>query len=204
MKKRNWCLCGAVLLLVLSGCQKDKPVPIVEDITDLLDKEDKYDEVLSVFVLDGKPFTVNDAYEIELPVNEPLEEGHFYRVVADVTLLNGGVAGYVNHPEIHEVKECAEVSPFDLNLPSVAEAKYGLCRIEDYGDGDLILNDYFHLAVWKDGAWIYRYDQTMKLEDGTLVCCRKGITEAEIQKGLQAGIRSCESYFAYPAEAETR
>ena len=104
----------------------------------------------------------------------------------------------MNYPEIHELKECTEISPFDLDLPSVMEQKYGLCLIGDYADGDLILNDYYHMAVWKDGAWIYRYDRSMKLEDGTLVCCGNDVTEAEVMEGIQKGINSCERYFAYP------
>ncbi|MBR3346688.1 MAG: hypothetical protein IKG37_06375 [Solobacterium sp.] len=198
MKKRCLLIYGAVLLFVLSGCQPNKPQPITEDTTDILYKEDRYDEVLPVFVYNGNPYTLSDADVVTLPAGNELEEGHFYRLVADVTILNGGVAGYVNYPEVHELKECTEISPFDLDLPSMMEQKYGLCLIGDYADGDLILNDYYHMAVWKDGAWIYHYDRSMKLEDGTLVCCRNDVTEAEVMEGIQKGINSCERYFAYP------
>jgi hypothetical protein len=60
-----------------------------------------------------------------------MKDGGFYKLTADVKYLNGGVAGYVNYPDIKNVSNCEEISPLDLHLPSITEKRYGLCLIGD-------------------------------------------------------------------------
>jgi hypothetical protein len=203
MKKKRMLVCSALVLLGMLGCRSSGQGQGEEVSTDQLYKENRVDEVIQVFVYKGETYTTDEyCYEVDVPSNEPLEEAHFYRLVADVTLLNGGVAGYVNYPEIRSVSECTEVSPFELGFPSIMEQKYGLCLIGDYAEGDILLNDIWRMAVWKDGEWIYHYDRSMKLADGRQICYQDGVSEAEIQEGIQNGVLSCVEYFALPQETD--
>jgi hypothetical protein len=174
-------------------------VEIVDDgTTDQMFNDEKSNETLYVCQIEGETLTTDMAYPVHLDFAEQLQDGHFYKLVADVTYLNGGIAGYVNFPEIQQVKSCEETSPFDMGLPAITDTVYGLTIIGDYAEGDVLLYEGGIKAVWKDGAWIYHYDRSMKLEDGTLVCCGNDVTEAEVMEGIQKGINSCERYFAYP------
>lgn len=170
--------------------------------TDQMYSSSAYSEALYVFQIDGKTVTTNGCYTVDVNSGEPLRDGGFYKVIADVTYLNGGIAGYVDYPEVKSVYSCEEISPDELNLPSVLEKRYGLIRIGDYADGDLLLNEYGMKAVWKDGAWAYRYDDDFKLEDGTLVLFRTGADKDAIMAGIADGVLSCEDYFVVPAQAK--
>ena len=171
-------------------------------ITDELFRDEVRNSKLLVFVLDGKAYTVDTFYEVSIPVNEPLQEGCFYKVVADVTYLNGGVAGYVNYPQVQRVAACVEVSPFDIGLPSIEDASYGLSLIGDYADGDVLLNERFAKAVWQDGEWIWRYDNEVDLRDGIRALICAGYLDVDVYQGIDDGILSCENYFILPAEGQ--
>lgn len=153
-----------------------------------------------VFAFDGTPLTVDHVYPVDIYAEEPLEDGHFYKVVADVTYLNGGVGGYVDFPEVESVTSCTEVSPFDIGLKSIMETPYGLTLIGDYADGDILLQEIGIYAVWKDGAWTWRYDKSINLPDGTRALARSDVDEADVQAGIENGVLSCEEYFALPAD----
>ena len=49
--------------------------------------------------------------------------------------------------------------------------------IGDYADGDILLNGYYDKSVWKDGKWVWDYDDKIEREDGTELLCRKGVSE---------------------------
>jgi len=197
----------AALLFALVGCANETPqtTPGPQPIDDSGQTDEMFnDEVandeLYVFQIDGQSTIVGEYfYQMYLPTSKELEEGHFYRVVADVTYLNGGIAGYVNYPEIESVKSCDEVSPFDIGLPSIRDKSYGLLLIGDYADGDLLFREMGTRAVWKDGAWIYRYDNDIELSDGRAACVREGITTDDVQEGMKQGVLSCEDYFVLPS-----
>ena len=198
MKKMMTGILGAVLIVSqLAGCGK-KPVPVNDETTsDMMYSDHVSDAEIKVYVLDGRAYTLDYGYEIDT-FGEPLKEGGFYQITADVTYLNGGVAGYVDYPQVSEIHSAEEISPFDLNLPSIQDRIYGLSLIGDYADADLFLNEYTGIAVWKDGSWIYRYDKTRKEEDGTVICYKGDVTEEEIQAGRDEGVILCESYFILP------
>ncbi len=170
-----------------------------DNIEDWLYEEHKSDATIYVFQMDGRTYTVDGIYEVDLYMYDSLSDGCFYEVVADVTFLNGGVAGYVDYPKIESIISCDEISPFELNLPSVKEKRYGLISIGDYADGDIFLNEYGKMAVFKDGEWVWHYDKGMKREDGTYLCYKDGVTEEEMQESIDRGILSCEEYFLLPA-----
>ena len=165
--------------------------------TDEMFERDENDAELTVFQLDDTTYMVKTCDRLD-SVGLPLEDGHFYQLVADVTYLNGGVAGYVDYPQIKDVVGCTEISPEDLHLPSITETVYGLVAIGDYADGDILLNSMGHGAVWKDGSWVYRYDDSKELSDGTSVLVRDGVEEDDIRAGIQNGVLSCEDYFVLP------
>jgi len=167
------------------------------DIEDWLYEDKKHNITIQVFQMDGKTCTVDGLDTVD--VYEPLEDGHFYEIIADATILNGGVAGYYNYPQIEKVSDCREISPFDLDLPSIKENHYGLVLIGDYSEGDLFLYSYDEMAVWKDNEWIWRYSEKIDRSDGSVICCRSGISEDEIQEGIDNGILACEDYFLLPA-----
>ena len=131
-----------------------------------------------------------------------LRDGGFYKIVADVTFLNGGIAGYVNYPEIKSITSCDEVSPFEIDLPSIEEDGFGLLLIGDYADGDVLLRSRNGNAVWKDGSWVYRYDKELKLDDGTVALVGKDVGKEDVQDGIAAGVLSCADYFVMPKASQ--
>ncbi len=164
--------------------------------TDELFKDQVSDAKFYVFQIGDLTLTADNYYDVDVSNGEPLRDGSFYQVVADVTYLNGGVAGYVDFPQVRQVKSCTEVSPFDMGLPSLKDKTYGLTLIGDYADGDVLFYERSMMAVWKDGSWLHRFDHTIELSDGTVAGVREGVTEADVQAGVQSGVLSCEDYFA--------
>lgn len=177
-------------------------VSMISDVeaTDQMWKDKVADAEMYVFPYEDMVVTAFDSQSVQLPWNDPLEQGKFYKVIADVEYLNGGIAGYVNYPEIKSVSSVKEVSPFDMGLPSIKDGRYGLRLIGDYADGDVFFNEVRTMAVWKDGSWIWSYDDTIELEDGTAVCVRKGVTDEQVRAGIDGGVLSCEDYFVLPAQ----
>ena len=194
-----------VAVLSLSACagkatkpKEPEPVPIESTSTDEMFSERANDAQLRVFVMDGRSKTVDALDEVDVIGEKELEEGHFYNVVADVTYLNGGVAGYVNYPQVERVTSCDDVSPLEMGLPVLKPDTYGLLLIGDYADGDVLLRTYGKAAVWKDGAWVYRYDKEIDLPDGKKAAVRKGVTADEVSAGASTGVLSCADYFVLP------
>lgn len=151
-----------------------------------------------VFQFDGATRTVKQIEYLGSHIAQDLKDGCFYRVVADVSYLNGGIAGYVDHPQIHSVKSCEEVSPFDIGLPSLEDGAEGMTLIGDYADGDILLYENGIKAVWKDGGWIWRYDDVIELTDGITALVRLTIDAADVQAGIDEGVLACDDYFVLP------
>ena len=189
----------SVILAGCSGTENEEPAEdIYENTTDEMFTESDPDATLYVFQIEGRTYTADEyVYEVDA-YGGNMEDGGFYKITADVDFLNGGVAGYVDYPQINEVLSCEEVSPFDLDLPSITDSVYGVTLIGDYADGDVFVNAYDKMAVWKDGEWIYFYDDELKLEDGTKVCCVNGVTEETVEAGIDSGVLLCDEYFALP------
>ena len=195
---------AALFALCLAGCGgRSVEGPASDeglDINDELFEEFRADETVYVFVREQRAYTVDRCDEVEVTPDNGVEEGGFYKVTADVVLLNGGVAGYYNFPVIKDISEIESVSPFDLQLPSVEETPYGLTLIGDYADGDILLNEYGMKGVWKDGSWVYSYDEQAELDDGRRALCRSGVAAEEITAGANEGVLGCEDYFVLPLE----
>jgi hypothetical protein len=189
-------LSALLACMLMAGCKKPL-LPNHEADSDVMYTSEKQDAKITVYVYDGRAYTTDYGYEIQLYDSLP-EEGAFARVIADVRYLNGGVAGYVNYPEIRSVRSCETISPFDLSLPSIETSSFGLCRIGDYADVDVFLNEGGRIAVWKDGAWVFRYDRILKTEDGLRACVRSGVSEETVKRGREDGVLLCESYFVLP------
>ena len=180
---------------------KDDDIVIIdEDATDQMYSEDVYGAEFFVFQIDGETYTVDDCYPVGLMQGNSLVDGRFYKVVADVTYLNGGLAGYVNFPEVRDVRSCKKVPAKALDLPSIEETPYGLVRIGDYAKGDILCNERNIKAVWIKGKWKWRYEDDAQLEDGTNVLLREGVDTATAQAGADAGVLACEDYFILPAQ----
>ena len=175
-------------------------VEIVGGTTDEMFNEDVIDAELYVFQIDGAVRTADTCDTVGVSSGGELRDGGFYKVVADVTLLNGGIAGYVNYPDIKQVKSCTEVSPYEIGLPSIEETPYGLVLIGDYADGDVFLNTFGIMGVWKDGSWVYRYDDVIELPDGRRACVRDGVGEADVLAGIDNAVLSCGDYFVMPPQ----
>ena len=191
-------LCVIFPAVLLCGCGR-KPKVSTSGTTDEMFTDTQYDAKIYAFMYEDRVYTVDSIYEIKTYAAESMKNGGFYKLTADVNYLNGGVAGYVNYPEIKDVSECEEISPLDLNLPSITKSRYGLCLIGDYADGDIFLNEYGKTAIWKEGAWLYRYDKQYDGEDGTLICCLKDVSKETINEGISDGVLCCREYFVVPA-----
>ena len=133
-------LCVIFPAVLLCGCGR-KPKVSTSGTTDEMFTDTQYDAKIYAFMYEDRVYTVDSIYEIKTYAAESMKNGGFYKLTADVNYLNGGVAGYVNYPEIKDVSECEEISPLDLNLPSITKSRYGLCLIGDYADGDIFLNE---------------------------------------------------------------
>lgn len=95
-------------MLLLIGCGRSTEEP--PGTSDEMWSESKTGEVLEVYVEDGRVYTAEYKYEIpELQGYDELEEGKHYKLTADVTYLNGGVAGYVDYPQIDRVISIEEI-----------------------------------------------------------------------------------------------
>lgn len=195
------CACCVLVMaacLALVGCKQEEVVPPVETSDEMWDDTVLNDEFY-VFQYGEKTFTVKDPVTVKVAGTMPLEDGKFYKVTADVTYLNGGVAGYVNYPEIGSVSNCEEVSPLDIGLPSIEDGYYGVTLVGDYADGDVFVLEAGVEALWKDGEWLYRYDDMVELDHGVYACCLTGVTPREILDGMKSGVLACEEYFVLPA-----
>lgn len=195
-------LLACLFAFCLAGCgrKSSKQSWTEENSTDQMFSETLPDAEIFLFQINGQVFTVENVYPVNRFIDEKIEDGGFYRITADVTILNGGVAGYYNFPQIDQVKECVQVSFSDLDLPEITEEQYGLVLIGDYADGDLLLHESGMRAVWKDGDWIWQYSKEVKTGDGTLICLRDGVTEETAERGISEGVLSCEDYFVIPGE----
>lgn len=196
------CLILGLLLAacLFSGCGRSGgKTTEVYGTTDEMWGNEVDDAEIYAFMFEGRVYTADTIDEINpYDALEQMTDGGFYKLTADVKYLNGGIAGYVNYPDIKNVSKCEEISPLDLHLPSITEKRYGLCLIGDYADGDIYLNEYGKIAVWKEGSWIYRYDKSYNGEDGTLICCQKNVSEDVIKEGINDGVLSCKEYFVAP------
>lgn len=193
-------LCLTLAVFLLCGCGIIKPVEEL-GTTDEMWGDEVDDAEIYAFMYEGRVYTTDTIDEIKpYDAAESMTDGGFYKLTADVKYLNGGVAGYYNYPDIKSVSSCEKISPLDLDLPSITEKRYGLCRIGDYADGDIYLNEYGKIGVWKGGSWIYRYDKSYEGEDGSLICKKSNVSEDTIKEGISNGILSCEDYFVVPAK----
>ena len=184
-------------VILLGGCGRK---PVSSGTTDEMFEQTQENAEIYVFMFEDRIYTVDTIDEISTAAGESMKDGGFYKLTADVTYLNGGVAGYVNYPKIKRVSKCEEISPLELNLPDITKKRYGLCKIGDYADGDIFLNEYGKIAVWQDGAWIYRYEKEYDGEDGTLICCLRDVPEDTINAGVRDGVLSCREYFVVPPQ----
>ena len=128
-----------------------------------------------------------------------VKDGRFYRVVADVNYLSGGIAGYYNYPEIKNVWSVKEISPKDLAIPSITEKQYGFLKLDGYKNADYLLREYGICAVLSGKKWVYSYDKTLQREDGSTICYRDGVDEASIAAGIAKGVNCCKDYLLIPA-----
>lgn len=97
-----------MLAFMVAGCSGSKKSPL--ESSDEMWSESKNGAVLEVYVEDGRVYTTEYKYELpELQAYEEFEEGKHYKVTADVTFLNGGVAGYVDYPQIDQVISIEEI-----------------------------------------------------------------------------------------------
>ena len=194
-------LAAAVTMMYAMGtaaCSKPAVRPAEDYSTDQMYSSFKTDETLYVFLYDNRCFTVGDMYDAGAYAAGDGKDGEFYALTADVNYLNGGVAGYVNYPEVKTVHERKQISPFDLNLPSIEERQTGLVLIGDYAEGDILLNSFDKYAVWKEGSWVFRYDKSISLEDGRNVLVHGNVSEETIKAGMENNVLSYSDYFVLP------
>lgn len=185
---------------LLCGCGIIKPVE-EPGTTDEMWGNEVEDAEIYAFMYEGQVYTADTIDKINpYDATAIMKDGGFYKLTADVKYLNGGVAGYVNYPDIKSVSNCEEISPLDLHLPSITEKRYGLCLIGDYADGDIYLNEYGKIGIWKDGSWIYRYDKSYEGEGGTFICSKSDVSKEAVQEGIDNGVLCCEEYFVVPPQ----
>ena len=186
----------------LAGCATDAPkktpVPL-EDATDQMHTESVVNDTLAAVVYDGQPVLIPSGYPIEYGFGDELLEGHFYRIVADVDYLYGGVAGYDRFPQVRSVHSVEEVPADELSIPDVGQRGSGLLKIGEYAEGDYLLYEYGKMAVLSQGTWVYVYDHLYQRPDGSVACYRDGVDQDTIEQGIAGGVYGCADYFLVPA-----
>ena len=168
-----------------------------DDAVDMIYRTDAEDVTLYVFRYGDQIIETGHYYKIDL--DEDLEDAGFYKVVADVTYLDGGVSGYCKMPEIRNVESIEKISIDDMNFPSIRDEHFGIMSLEGYSDGDYALIARTNTAILKDGKWVYVYDTYYRTPDNVFKYYRNGITEAQIDKGCASGVLCCEDYFVTPS-----
>jgi len=179
-----------------------EPVPIDETTTDQMWRESFHSADLPVVIFDDLPILIENGYVIDSGYGNELQNGRFYRVVADVDFLYGGIAGYDGYPEVKNVYSVKEVSPDELDIPTLDERGAGLLRIGDYAEGDYLLYAFGDVAVLSDGKWIYRYDKIKGRDDGSVLCYRNGADEGAIEASIASGVYCTEDYFLVPPKSD--
>lgn len=111
MKKVLFAVVGMLLFLsVFGGCNRVAVMKNPENSTDEMFSDSKSDAEIEVYIKGGRAYTVGMDYEIpELNGYDNLEEGRHYLLTADVTYLNGGVAGYVDYPQVERIISIEEI-----------------------------------------------------------------------------------------------
>lgn len=116
MTMRKLCLimiAVSILTLIFAGCgdgTEKNTNGYPPGTTDELFAESRSDVEIEVFKQEGRVYTVDSEYEIpELSGNPDLVDGKHYKLTADVTFLNGGVAGYVDYPQIDRIISIEEI-----------------------------------------------------------------------------------------------
>ena len=103
----------SLLTLIFVGCgdtSEENKTDYPPGTTDELYSESRSDVEIEVFKQEGRVYTVDSEYEIpELSGNPDLVDGKHYKLIADVTFLNGGVAGYVDYPKIDRIISIEEI-----------------------------------------------------------------------------------------------
>ena len=97
-------LCVIFPAVLLCGCGR-KPKVSTSGTTDEMFTDTQYDAKIYAFMYEDRVYTVDSIYEIKTYAAESMKNGGFYKLTADVNYLNGGVAGYVNYPEIKDVSK---------------------------------------------------------------------------------------------------
>ena len=212
------CVCGACASTAEqgpapddNGTTVDSPTPADDDTDDVepeiidADPPDMLyttsvtDEELDVVVYDDIAILIPSGERLNCNLDEEAQSGHFYHVVADVDYLSGGIAGYYMYPDVKRVKSVKEVSPDDLDIPTIEEHPWGVARIGDYANADFLLCEYRRYAVLSGRKWIYRYDKLLTRDDGSRVCYRADVDQADIEAGIAKGVILCKDYFLMPA-----
>jgi hypothetical protein len=192
---------AALLVVPLGACSRKEGAPQDGGTTDQMWSERVQDAELGIVVFDGLPILVPSGESIDYHFGN-LEEGHFYRVVADVDYLYGGVAGYDGYPDVKSVSALEEVSPDELAIPGLDERSYGVVRLDGYAGADYLLSEYGRMAVLAGNEWIWRYDRYRVREDKSYVCYNDGVTDEAIEEGIAQGIVGCEEYFLVPSRPD--
>lgn len=173
-----------------------------DDSTDQMIHREEKEVTLDVAQVDGKTRLLSSGEVLQLYSGDQLREGAFYRVVADVDYLNGGIAGYVDYPDIQHIYSCKEIRLDDLDLPAYGDEIYGGTFIGDWVDSDILLycnNDAF---VYRNGKWMYEYSSSYERKDGSTVLLAVGVSEKDAEAGIADGAVFCADYFMLPTIEE--
>lgn len=135
-------LTAAVTIAGCGGASKKGENGYPQGTTDELFSDSRFEETLIVYRRsDGNVYTLDSGYEIpELNGREDIRQEGTYQIIADVTYLNGGVAGYVDYPQIDRIISVEEIIPEDKS-DEVTEDKLAL-----------FINGEETVVLWEDNA----------------------------------------------------
>lgn len=186
--------------LLLTGCGLNRGGNINDGYSypDQMFQTEENKVTLYAFRYGDKCIETEHCYEIDVPLDMMPVDGAFYEIVADVTFLDGGIAGFIHMPEIRKIRSCKEISVEELSFSSIESESYGLLELGDYCDGELLLCGQGIKAVYDNGKWIYSYSNYMYIDTNQAVYYNGVITEEQIKAGMENGVICCEDYFVMP------
>ena len=173
MRKSSRLLCVVLVILTvltMAGCGKNGQPSVARNITDDLSSKDKKNYSFYVMKIQSDYKTIVDdcvdVYDLQKNLSPDLEDGQIAHVVADVSIVSGGIAGYLNDIFVKKVKKC-EVLDYKevtrkVKIPVAGSEEFSynkrFFKYEEDDDTYFVFLDRQYIDVYKNGKRFMQYE----------------------------------------------
>ena len=173
MRKLSRLLCLVLVLLTgltMAGCGKNGQPSVAKNITDDLSSKDKKNYSFYVMKVQSDYKTIVDdcvdVYDLRKNLSTDLEDGQIAHVVADVSIVSGGIAGYLNDIFVKKVKKCEVLDYKDVTrkvkIPVAGSEEFSynkrFFKYEEEDDIYFVFLDRQYIDVYKNGKRFMQYE----------------------------------------------